>query len=463
MDEKLKMINALLSLETDDEVLPLEYDDSLSLYEFFAKFVHYIGKMIDDNTILEHLEDKRNPHGVTLEQLGVTAGTSDDVNKVIDMQVANTVYMAPNGYIGKPGFRRLDEKDLPSSITGAVKFLDGVTGNVQNQINSVAMELSNAVGGFGEHIGNRSNPHGVTIAQIGAAPSEYGLGTIATEILDANTAIKNGWYKLTSVNTSEAHIPFQYVVIHVTTYSDRYIIQDLYKTDVSGTHMQRVMYDGAWGEWVNVSPSAFAPSGYGYGGLSVRISGSVIFRSESELEDAIESVFSTLANGETKLIRFVGYPDNGDYSWFGILSKSSANYGSLFAHSAYNRGQMISKAKIGGVWEPLEWYNPPMVLGVEYRTTERWNGNPVYTMLINCGTMPTAGATIRTELPSSIYGHIDRMLRASGSDSDGNTIPYSWQGEYITEVSANRSAIYIYAKDDYSSNTAYVRVWYTKN
>ena len=32
-----------------------------------------------------------------------------------------------------------------------------------------------------------------------------------------------------------------------------------------------------------------------------------------------------------------------------------------------------------------ERINPPMQLGVEYRTTERWNGKPVYTRLVDCG------------------------------------------------------------------------------
>jgi len=32
-----------------------------------------------------------------------------------------------------------------------------------------------------------------------------------------------------------------------------------------------------------------------------------------------------------------------------------------------------------------EWINPPMVAGVEYRTTERWNGQSVYRKLISCG------------------------------------------------------------------------------
>lgn len=36
-----------------------------------------------------------------------------------------------------------------------------------------------------------------------------------------------------------------------------------------------------------------------------------------------------------------------------------------------------------------EWINPPMVADVEYLTTERWNGKPVYTKYISTfGTMP---------------------------------------------------------------------------
>ena len=33
----------------------------------------------------------------------------------------------------------------------------------------------------------------------------------------------------------------------------------------------------------------------------------------------------------------------------------------------------------------MEYLNPPLVLGVEYRTTERYLGNPVYCKLVDCG------------------------------------------------------------------------------
>lgn len=38
----------------------------------------------------------------------------------------------------------------------------------------------------------------------------------------------------------------------------------------------------------------------------------------------------------------------------------------------------------------MEYQNPPMLLGVEYKTTERYMGKPVYTMAFSFGTLPNA-------------------------------------------------------------------------
>ena len=38
-----------------------------------------------------------------------------------------------------------------------------------------------------------------------------------------------------------------------------------------------------------------------------------------------------------------------------------------------------------GTWQPWEWVNPPMILGEEYRTTERYNGKPVYAKAVSVG------------------------------------------------------------------------------
>lgn len=51
-----------------------------------------------------------------------------------------------------------------------------------------------------------------------------------------------------------------------------------------------------------------------------------------------------------------------------------------------------------GEWQPWEWVNPPMTLGVEFRTTERYAGKPVYAQIINCGSMPAIGSEKNTSI-----------------------------------------------------------------
>lgn len=123
---------------------------------------------------------------------------------------------------------------------------------------------------------------------------------------------------------------------------------------------------------------AFASAGYGYGGQSVALKNNSLIANEDDLDNELAKIYDAMNAGETKMIAFFGYPSNSDWRFFGILSKSSANNGSLIAHSAYGAGSKIIKQKYGGTWQPCEWENPPMVAGVEYRTTERCDGKPVY-------------------------------------------------------------------------------------
>lgn len=54
--------------------------------------------------------------------------------------------------------------------------------------------------------------------------------------------------------------------------------------------------------------------------------------------------------------------------------------------SSYTKGIVI-RHENGGVWGEWEWDNPPMSLGVEYRTTERFNDKVVYAKAVDCGTV----------------------------------------------------------------------------
>lgn len=64
---------------------------------------------------------------------------------------------------------------------------------------------------------------------------------------------------------------------------------------------------------------------------------------------------------------------------------------------------------IANAWKTWEWVNPPMTLGVEYRTTERYFGKPVYAKTFN---IPVS--VFENQLPSYSHGidHLDRIVDA---------------------------------------------------
>lgn len=99
-----------------------------------------------------------------------------------------------------------------------------------------------------------------------------------------------------------------------------------------------------------------------------------------------------------------------------------------------------------------EWINPPMLLGVEYRTTERWLGKPVYTKIVSFGTLPNAAAKSISWTPDS--GTAAQVISAVLVSRDG--------GMLNMIDSANTGAVWVVTNDDYSSRTADVVLKYTK-
>jgi len=101
---------------------------------------------------------------------------------------------------------------------------------------------------------------------------------------------------------------------------------------------------------------------------------------------------------------------------------------------------------------------PDMLPGVEYITTERWNGKIVYTKLVNCGNLPASG---ERDIPNVIPTQ-QKIIRCEGCSSDGWAMPIIAQ-EGDVRVSAFGSTIRIVAGRDLSSQTVDVTIWYVKD
>lgn len=112
-----------------------------------------------------------------------------------------------------------------------------------------------------------------------------------------------------------------------------------------------------------------------------------------------------------------------------------------------------------------EYQNPPMILGVEYRTTERYNGKPVYAQIVNCGSMPNNTTKMYTLGITGLEGIVSCWVQfANGGDS----IP--WTGVDLkrtvkldTVAPWDGGRVYVTTNYDASSSNMWVNVKYTKS
>ena len=112
-------------------------------------------------------------------------------------------------------------------------------------------------------------------------------------------------------------------------------------------------------------------------------------------------------------------------------------------------------------WVWGEWCqeDPPMHYGVEYCTTEKYNGKPVYTKLVNCGGMATDFKTVKHGLPAGFTPvrsccTMGKYNLPVGLDlPDRSAYYYAILSEYIALNAAAAT---------YKNLPVAVQIWYTK-
>ncbi len=155
-----------------------------------------------------------------------------------------------------------------------------------------------------------------------------------------------------------------------------------------------------------------------------------------------------------------GSPD-GEW-WHGIVCKE---YGTITTQLAFkpNNGvwlaAMRGRTSNGGYGE-WEYVNPPMLPGVEYRTTERWKGKAVYTKLIDLPIVSSdinEGALHFDELASGV----DTIVSAEYREIDGEMIHFGDRPKELT-VSAGDVYFSIFDVEPDTITEATLLLKYTK-
>ena len=118
------------------------------------------------------------------------------------------------------------------------------------------------------------------------------------------------------------------------------------------------------------------------------------------------------------------------------------------------------------VWESeYEYLNPPMQLGVEYRTTERYMGKPVYVKLVDFGALPNTASKYVNPNISNFEKLIEPMtVTIAGSDSSVHDSPLLADTKIVARswFKMTSGGIAIRTMEDCTSNSAVVKLKYTK-
>lgn len=185
-----------------------------------------------------------------------------------------------------------------------------------------------------------------------------------------------------------------------------------------------------------------APAGYGLGALT---SGKYI----SDWADAKETGLYNVSTG-------ISPTRVGGWVWVESYDNQYKSY--TFSDDRYGANCMQT-TMVNGVIQPWDWNNPPMQPGVEYRTTERWNGKVVYAQLVNFGALPNnTGRTVEGCLPFNITPISISGIAQNGKG--GIAIPSM---HIHASVDGEWGSVYIATDENYSAYTGVLVVKYVKD
>ncbi|MBQ3529531.1 MAG: hypothetical protein IJA47_03455 [Oscillospiraceae bacterium] len=130
-----------------------------------------------------------------------------------------------------------------------------------------------------------------------------------------------------------------------------------------------------------------------------------------------------------------------------------------------NNAVIRRKQAYGGSWEEWEVENPPMVPGVEYRTTERCDDAPVYAKRISYTTTETIGGADTASDVTIPHGitNFNCLVRCNGNFKTYSLPAQAMAGGSVSINQVNYKAISLRLyKDTVSPCTFYFDLYYTK-
>lgn len=252
---------------------------------------------------------------------------------------------------------------------------------------------------------------------------------------------------------------------HVTAENDRGIhaamfgtgrfvlpVGEQFRAEYIGNNTIR-MYDG---KLMDNGAAAGIPAG-GYVDLLISNAGQgkkrndlIVFQYEQEFPTLIEKGTFVVIRGEETS----GTPSDPELTQEDLLS-NRAGFDQMALWRVTVSGTTISApVRISEV----EWVNPPLLFGVEYRTSERYDGQPVYTKLFNTGELADGGTFTYVNEPVNVCRY--------AASVDSSALPIyavnSWNAGWSLRCDVNGQKVTVFMGANRTTAAIDVQVWYTK-
>lgn len=120
----------------------------------------------------------------------------------------------------------------------------------------------------------------------------------------------------------------------------------------------------------------------------------------------------------------------------------------------------VRRSSILGEWSEWEWEDPELLTGVEYRTTKRYAGLPVYAKKIDFGSLPDTGS--KTLAIGISHEKIVSMTGIPVGPELMEPFPIMHEGVPSCYAWMDGSSLIAFSKRDYSSYEAAFVIEYTK-
>ena len=202
-----------------------------------------------------------------------------------------------------------------------------------------------------------------------------------------------------------------------------------------------------------------APAGFGLGGVATQLT------SADDLNTVFEEGWyywgsSAPANAPKQ----VG-TEGETYVLMRVNSSHTTNVVQEYWSLSYNLEIQTRRICRNGTWGALEFVNPPMRLAVEYRTTERFIGKPVYRKVVKVA-LPENKASVVASLPSGgVLIDYGAVVQKKTDETIVRVFPFSESVGDADKISCWNEGGSVYLKtyaEGWTAYQAYITVKYTK-